>query len=116
MALPENFLDGDARLGLLLRQAIDPAIGRGTPAVRAVEATLCGLREGFEAGCEREGLLFASLVVDERFGRRGIRKFLDRREPAPLPPRRTEMVGTSDQAEPGGATATEEDGSPSGRG
>jgi enoyl-CoA hydratase/carnithine racemase len=94
--LPAGFLDGDARLRLLLRQALDPAVGRGTPAVRAVEALLHGLRAGFAAGCEREGYLFATLVVDERFGRRGIRKFLERREPAPLPPRRTERLGMKD--------------------
>ncbi len=86
---PGKALDGDGRLRLLLAQALDPAIGRGVPAVRAVEATLHGLRHGFEAGCDREARLFASLVVDERYGRRGIRRFLERRESPPLPPRRT---------------------------
>ncbi|MGH9748742.1 MAG: hypothetical protein ACRD6R_02315, partial [Candidatus Polarisedimenticolia bacterium] len=86
--LPAGFLDGDARLRLLLRQALDPAIGRAAPAVRAIEATLHGLRHGFDAGCEREAHLFAALVADERHGRRGIRGFLDRREPPPLPPQR----------------------------
>ncbi len=92
LELPAFFLDGDARLLLLLRQALDPAIGRGVPAIRAIEATLLGLRRGFEAGCETEARHFASLVVDERFGRRGIRRFLERREPPPLPPRRTEHL------------------------
>lgn len=86
--LPEGLLDGNGRLRLLLKQALDPAIGRGVPAVRAVEAIVHGLRHGFEAGCEKEARLFASLVVDERHGRRGIRRFLDRQEPAPLPPPR----------------------------
>lgn len=94
--LPEGLLDGDARLRLLLRQALDPAIGRGVPAVRAVEATLHGLRHGFEAGCEREARLFASLVVDERHGRKGIRRFLDRQEPAPLPPPRPRTISTDE--------------------
>jgi acrylyl-CoA reductase (NADPH)/3-hydroxypropionyl-CoA dehydratase/3-hydroxypropionyl-CoA synthetase len=89
LTLPADFLKGDERLRLLLRQALDPAVGRAAPAVRAVEATLAGLREGFEKGCEREARLFAALVVDERYGRRGIRGFLERREPPPLPPRRT---------------------------
>jgi enoyl-CoA hydratase/carnithine racemase/NADPH:quinone reductase-like Zn-dependent oxidoreductase len=87
--LPAGFLDRDARLALILRQAMRPEIGRGVPAVRAIEATVKGLREGFEAGCEREAWSFASLVVDERFGRKGIRRFLERQEPAPLPARRT---------------------------
>jgi acrylyl-CoA reductase (NADPH)/3-hydroxypropionyl-CoA dehydratase/3-hydroxypropionyl-CoA synthetase len=86
--LSPGFLDGDARLRLLLRQALDPGIGRAAPAVRALEATLHGLRHGFEAGCEREAHLFAALVADERHGRRGIRRFLDRQEPPPLPPPR----------------------------
>ncbi len=90
LPLPAGFLDGDARLRLLLRQATDPAIGRDVPAARAVEATIFGLREGFEAGCRREARLFASLVVDERYGRKGIRRFLERQEPPPPPPRRTE--------------------------
>jgi acyl-coenzyme A synthetase/AMP-(fatty) acid ligase/enoyl-CoA hydratase/carnithine racemase/NADPH:quinone reductase-like Zn-dependent oxidoreductase len=89
LPLPADFLKGDARLRLLLRQAVDPGIGRAAPAVRAVEATLAGLREGFEKGCDLEARRFASLVVDERYGRSGIRAFLERREPAPLPPRRT---------------------------
>ena len=88
--LPAGFLDGDERLRLLLRQALDPAIGRGVPAVRALEATIVGLRRGFEAGCDLEARHFAALVVDERYGRKGIRGFLERQEPAPLPPRRTE--------------------------
>jgi enoyl-CoA hydratase/carnithine racemase len=90
--LPKGLLDGDARLRLLLKQALDPAIGRGVPAVRAVEAILHGLRHGFEAGCDKEARLFASLVVDERHGRRGIRRFLERQEPAPLPPPRTRKL------------------------
>jgi enoyl-CoA hydratase/carnithine racemase/NADPH:quinone reductase-like Zn-dependent oxidoreductase len=90
VGLPDRALDGDGRLRLLLAQALDPAIGRGVPAVRAVEAVLHGLRHGFEAGCDREARLFASLVVDERYGRRGIRRFLERQEPPPLPPRRTQ--------------------------
>jgi acyl-coenzyme A synthetase/AMP-(fatty) acid ligase/enoyl-CoA hydratase/carnithine racemase/NADPH:quinone reductase-like Zn-dependent oxidoreductase len=94
--LPQGLLDGDARLRLLLQQALDPAIGRGVPAVRAVEATLHGLRHGFEAGCEREARLFASLVVDERHGRKGIRRFLDRQEPAPLPPPRPRTISTDE--------------------
>jgi acyl-coenzyme A synthetase/AMP-(fatty) acid ligase/enoyl-CoA hydratase/carnithine racemase/NADPH:quinone reductase-like Zn-dependent oxidoreductase len=95
--LPERFLDQDARLRLLLRQATDPAVGRGVPAVRAIEATLAGLREGFEAGCALEARLFASLVVDERFGRRGIRRFLERREPDPLPAPPTVRLGEGEE-------------------
>jgi acyl-coenzyme A synthetase/AMP-(fatty) acid ligase/enoyl-CoA hydratase/carnithine racemase/NADPH:quinone reductase-like Zn-dependent oxidoreductase len=95
--LPEGFLDGDPRLRLLLRQATDETIGRDVPAVRAVEATICGLREGFEAGCVREARLFAALVVDERFGRKGIRRFLERQEPPPLPPRRTEDLAKGER-------------------
>jgi acyl-coenzyme A synthetase/AMP-(fatty) acid ligase/enoyl-CoA hydratase/carnithine racemase/NADPH:quinone reductase-like Zn-dependent oxidoreductase len=89
---PRGFLDDDARLRLLLRQAMDAGTGRGVPAVRAVEAMLHGLTHGFEEGCRREARLFASLVVDERYGRKGIRRFLDRQEPPPLPPRRTEIL------------------------
>ncbi|MCZ6696970.1 MAG: enoyl-CoA hydratase/isomerase family protein, partial [Acidobacteria bacterium] len=90
--LPERFLDGDERIELILRQSRAPGIGREVPVVRAIEATLLGLREGFEAGCKREAWLFASLVVDERYGRKGIRRFLERQEPAPLPTRRTEPL------------------------
>jgi acrylyl-CoA reductase (NADPH)/3-hydroxypropionyl-CoA dehydratase/3-hydroxypropionyl-CoA synthetase len=94
--LPDQLLDGDVRLRHLLKQALDPGIGRGVPAVRAVEAVLHGLRHGFEAGCDREARLFASLVVDERHGRRGIRRFLDRREPAPLPPPRPRTLSADE--------------------
>ena len=90
--LPERFLDGDERIDLILRQSGASGIGREVPVVRAIEATLLGLREGFEAGCRREAWLFASLVVDERYGRKGIRRFLERQEPAPLPTRRTEPL------------------------
>jgi acyl-coenzyme A synthetase/AMP-(fatty) acid ligase/enoyl-CoA hydratase/carnithine racemase/NADPH:quinone reductase-like Zn-dependent oxidoreductase len=90
--LPAGFLDHDARLALVLGQAMRPEVGRGVPVVRAIEATVKGLREGFEAGCDREAWSFASLVVDERFGRRGIRRFLERQEQAPVPARRTEKL------------------------
>jgi acyl-coenzyme A synthetase/AMP-(fatty) acid ligase/enoyl-CoA hydratase/carnithine racemase/NADPH:quinone reductase-like Zn-dependent oxidoreductase len=105
--LPAGFLEGDARLRLLLRQATDPGVERGVPAIRLVEATLAGLREGFEAGCAREARLFAALVVDERFGRRGIRRFLERQEPPPLPPRRPEDLGSAEDEGAGGAAGEE---------
>jgi enoyl-CoA hydratase/carnithine racemase len=90
--LPAGSIERDERLRLLLEQALHPSIGRGVPAVRAVEAILHGLRHGFEAGCEKEARLFASLVVDERHGRRGIRRFLERQPPVPLPPPRTKRL------------------------
>jgi len=97
--LPDRFLEEDARLRLLVRQATEPGIGRGVPAVRAIEATLHGLRQGFEAGCELEARLFATLVVDERYGRHGIRQFLERQEPEPLPPARTKDLGSDGAGE-----------------
>jgi acrylyl-CoA reductase (NADPH)/3-hydroxypropionyl-CoA dehydratase/3-hydroxypropionyl-CoA synthetase len=97
VTLPPGFLDGDERIELLLRQAAAPGIGRLAPALRAVEAVIEGLRGGFEAGCRREAGLFAALAVDERHGRKGMRTFLERREPAPLPPRRTEDLSGEGQ-------------------